>query len=347
MKSQNSMFIHLAFGFVYAGSLFCGILAGEEPGRFAGIVILPDGSPLPHAKVMVCADNAYTCTDFDALSFAGAAPPMATADEKGAFSFANPSAKYTLAIIHEKGYGEVKDEDFQAKPEIVARPWGRAEGVVMIGSKPAPQEFVTIERAGGTGPHITFSLNDIKADQEGRFIFERVPSIPMRFGRLVAVVEDCGYFSGGHASSSHWSSYDVKPGETLQVQIGGTGRPVTGRFMPPKNDPQQAIAYSAAGWIHLDSEPFQAHDRASVLAQRHYTFQIENDGRFRIEDVPEGKYNLWIADVPRYDKKRDPTERGQPMFRASRQIEIPEMPGGRSDEAFDLGEIETELQTIQ
>jgi peroxiredoxin len=69
---------------------------------------------------------------------------------------------------------------------------------------------------------------------------------------------------------------------------------------------------------------------------RQYTFRIDEDGSFRIEDVIAGKYDftVWIQ-----ERRRGP---GRPEEIAGYYgtIEVPEMPGGRSDEPLDLGELE-------
>ena len=58
------------------------------------------------------------------------------------------------------------------------------------------------------------------------------------------------------------------------------------------------------------------------------------DGSFRIDDVPAGTYRVAIR-VNGADRNRNPAL--SPFHRLSRQFTIPPIPGGRSDEVFDLG----------
>jgi len=113
----------------------------------------------------------------------------------------------------------------------------------------------------------------------------------------------------------------------------------------------------AAAKTHEDREAVQTrylaeHDRVarqlfayySSPAGRHYWFskrryvlRFSQDGSFRIDDVPGGKYQISInlreleSKVSRYKS---------PVIALHRQeIDVPDIPGGRSDTPFDLGVI--------
>jgi peroxiredoxin len=73
-------------------------------------------------------------------------------------------------------------------------------------------------------------------------------------------------------------------------------------------------------------------------SKRRYVAAFSQDGSFRIEDVPGGKYELTI------DAREFVPERGQfrsPLI-SERQVEIqvPDSPGGRSDTPYDVGTVE-------
>lgn len=77
---------------------------------------------------------------------------------------------------------------------------------------------------------------------------------------------------------------------------------------------------------------------------RRYALNFSDDGSFRVEDVPGGKYRL------RVDLREGG---GGPMnFSAPRiasldkEFTIPDAPGGRSDEPFDLGKIEMQARKV-
>jgi peroxiredoxin/protocatechuate 3,4-dioxygenase beta subunit len=78
------------------------------------------------------------------------------------------------------------------------------------------------------------------------------------------------------------------------------------------------------------------------FAKRRYALNFSQDGSFRVEDVPGGKYTLKI----------DLREAGDGPSRFSapkigdltREIEVPDSPGGRSDEPFNLGTLEMQAR---
>ncbi len=69
------------------------------------------------------------------------------------------------------------------------------------------------------------------------------------------------------------------------------------------------------------------------------TVKLEADGSFRVEDVEAGTYELSIM---LSEPPRDPYRPGighDFLATARREVVVPPMPGGRSDEPLDLGTI--------
>ncbi|HTL15750.1 MAG TPA: redoxin domain-containing protein, partial [Patescibacteria group bacterium] len=96
--------------------------------------------------------------------------------------------------------------------------------------------------------------------------------------------------------------------------------------------------------IAIKTRAFYATDKGRdyYFQNRRYCLNFTPDGAFRIEDVPGGKYRL------RIDLREGG---GGPMGFASpaigsinKEFEVPESPGGRTDEAFDLGTIEMQAR---
>jgi len=79
--------------------------------------------------------------------------------------------------------------------------------------------------------------------------------------------------------------------------------------------------------------------REHHFKNRRYALNFAQDGSFRVEDVPGGKYRLRVD-------LREGGGDGPARFSAPRianlekEIEVPASPGGRTDEPFDLGRIE-------
>ena len=85
--------------------------------------------------------------------------------------------------------------------------------------------------------------------------------------------------------------------------------------------------------------------REYYFQNKRYALNFAQDGSFRVEDVPGGKYRLRVD-------LREGGGDGPMRFSAPRianlekEFEIPDFPGGRSDEPFDLGKIEMEARKI-
>src|SRR6185436_5067186 len=63
------------------------------------------------------------------------------------------------------------------------------------------------------------------------------------------------------------------------------------------------------------------------------TFRPAPDGSFIVRDVPAGEYRLWVggSTYPPWTQ----------ISRGDLLVTVPEMPGGRSDEPLDVGEIKS------
>jgi peroxiredoxin len=67
--------------------------------------------------------------------------------------------------------------------------------------------------------------------------------------------------------------------------------------------------------------------------------KLEHDGTFRVEDVEAGTYDLQISVNERPLAPNTVWLGGNSLGWASRDVNVPQMPGGRSDEVLDLGSI--------
>jgi thiol-disulfide isomerase/thioredoxin len=84
--------------------------------------------------------------------------------------------------------------------------------------------------------------------------------------------------------------------------------------------------------------------RDYYFQNRRFCLNFADDGTFRIEDVPGGKYRL----------RMDLREGGAGPMRYSspaiahieKELEIPDSPGGRSDDPFDVGTIEMQARKV-
>ena len=131
-------------------------------------------------------------------------------------------------------------------------------------------------------------------------------------------------------------------GQTVDVVIGGKGRPVIGRIAlkaPPgvhvnwrRNRPATVEKAKAFNQFQgrLGPDPRQ-NDR--------FAASLDKDGRFRVEDVPAGQYDLTVTiDAPPALGRPGPVEE---LGRVKVLLVVPE---GDDGDAVNLGEIAAEVK---
>jgi hypothetical protein len=64
---------------------------------------------------------------------------------------------------------------------------------------------------------------------------------------------------------------------------------------------------------------------------------VDPDGKFRADDVEAGTYQLYIM----MSEPMSPTKGwGEPVASANKEVVVPEIPGGRTDDPLDVGAID-------
>lgn len=327
----------------------------------AGVVRRPDGKPLAGAEVALTYARSRGVDRLATVELSNGKlknPQSITVtktDDAGRFQLMrepDPAGKYFgLVVVHPDLYAEVDRNTVEADPTIVARPWGRITGIAKVGSKPAANATVCYlaNRIQHDDEPIVSGRADTTSDAEGKFTFERViPGDTLVHHKI------------GDNSWSNGTLVEVKAGETAGVELGGRGRPVIAKIaLPPGFAPDGD--YVANSSYTLESDRMRIPYPADVLkrggdsmsqwvkrwwasAEGHeyrrkyfslFFVKLQPDGTIRTDDVPPGEYRLTLlysGDLPQ--RRGAAPER---IARAIKQFTIPEIPGGRSDEPFDLG----------
>jgi len=200
-----------------------------------GFVLLPDGGPAAGVEVALCT---YQCgvmlngTRFDTSLFGnGIREPLedyrCKTDQRGGFSFGPKPRAHTVFAVGAAGLGKVHCYDWSHPLEIRLEPWGRISGTVRTWDNQWAARKIIWTSHGELfdGMTLFYSAGAVAAtsDVDGNFTIENVPP---GIGRIE--IEE---------TTSHHriclTPVEVPPGKTIQVQVGGTGLPVSGRLVAP------------------------------------------------------------------------------------------------------------------
>ena len=303
-----------------------------------GTVHLPDQSPLAGAVVVLVSPS------LPGFIKNGEQPSsrdhrILNTGADGRFSFPQQEPPYTIVILHERGFAE---QTINTKPavgfDLTIKPWGRVEGTLRIGNRPGASEPVSLayEQDGDTPKSLPWWSGESKADASGRFVFERVKPGKVTISRDIPVRTSPSSMTIHRGSSV---SIDVASGTTAHATVGGNGRPVVGRLIAPAQLADQIDWSRSNNSLIVRRTPLSAGEKPNPRpAPRSHGVVLSRDGSFRIEDVEAATYDLIfvVNEAP-----QDP--QGPPSYKvlgtARRDVTVPEMPGGRSDEPLDLGTI--------
>ncbi len=202
---------------------------GSGPG---GFVYDPNGFPAEGAAV-------YVIMKGDHLSFENGTPSnepdedkWAQTDIDGAFSFKGlmDDSAYVLVVIHDSGFADISQAQWENDPNIYLQQWGRIEGTLYSGLRPEANQgvhfYATYTHNNAENMNYYFGVN-VKTDEHGVFKMDRVIPLAGSVARRIRSE------NGRRYSYSNNTVVEVVSGETTHVDIGGGGRTVTGTLVKP------------------------------------------------------------------------------------------------------------------
>jgi hypothetical protein len=254
-------------------------------------------------------------------------PRFAKSDADGRFSLPSEIQRARVIAVHTYGIRAGSYEDFARNEVIELQAWGRIEGQAVWNGTPAVGVRVRL--------FASHHLDETITDEDGRFVFEKIPPGEVGIGRDSVPPGD---WNG--IPTNPKGRVDVPPGGVAKCVLGGRGRPVVGKVMGFDNWRNVKVS------VHLDlswpSPSFRTEDDPTLPAfhsyisstyYHHYDkpqFGIESDGSFRLNDVPAERYAIVVS-----ERNGETTVRqGEGRFL------IKMMATGESDEPFDVGTIE-------
>jgi hypothetical protein len=286
-------------------------LEPSEP--IAGTVLGPDGRPAAKAEIVLATptDVPHFQEDFGFhdgchLSFT---------DTEGRFAFPDPGEPCLVLARTDTGFAQA---EFPAGRHdagtLRLRPWATVRGQFRDGGKPVAGAMIFFQpiRIDGLDRARTQVDTQTQTGPDGRFEFSRVPPGPVAVRVYLGPWRDEGFRSGPHVP------LDLKPGEKVDLDLGGAGSAVTGRVKltgkvptgldctyslnqlvrrKPGITPPPEIAKLGFdirnGW--RDEWDRSPEGQAYVATLRSWFVKLAPDGTFRISGVPAGEYDLALA----------------------------------------------------
>lgn len=331
-----------------------------------GVVVDAAGGAVADAEVILGLPGRFV--DLSAAQTRG---NVVRTDSQGRFAFPTGPAWSDVFVRAPRGFAHVRSDRMPADGTIVLKDWGRVEGTVRIGNRPAAGQQINLyvrtmrsytPTANPESPVVgrpSANLNfqqSVRADADGHFAFAQVVPGPAVIEREATpnAAESRLRMRRFHPTAV----VTVAPGATATVAVGGTGRPVVGTVKLDVPDGRLPLTgfvrlgvdrrASAAlrvppNWAALGEQERVAIVDAWQDAQATPAFEvpvtITADGAFRADDVPAGGHALSVS--------ADSTESGMRIERVAEgtmSFTVPAIPGDRSDEPLDVGTVTVHLR---
>lgn len=133
-------------------------------------------------------------------------------DKDGRFAFKPEDRKDPLLVLSDRGMGVALYDDLARDGFITLTPWARVQGDLRIGTRPAVKTRLQLVGQSRLPEGIHLDTDETLTDEQGWFVFEKV--YPGEF-RL------------------YNQTYEVLPGQALELHLGGAGRTVRGELALP------------------------------------------------------------------------------------------------------------------
>ncbi len=297
----------------------------------SGVALLPDGRPAAGVQVVLGTQENRALVRDGVFQHNSHAEKVTTGQD-GRFTFLKHGEGFLLVGVADAGFADATSDEFAKTGKLVLQPWGRIEGEVRIGREPAAYQSLVylpeLPSNRGDAYRMRSYLYHFTADSQGRFAIGRV--IPGR-GQIARVLHTTyGGEWWGHVP------VEVKPGETTQVRLGGKGRPVIGRVVLDGAPPEPV------DWRTNDPavlETPRTEQRKAAARWLTFASRLDENGRFRLEDVAPGTYELKIPVNLPSDKTTFKPDRVT-MGEATLPVTVPE---GPEDQPVALGDVKVRL----
>ncbi|MBN2582148.1 MAG: carboxypeptidase regulatory-like domain-containing protein [Planctomycetes bacterium] len=299
-------------------------LALESGRNVEGTVVDGDGKPLADALVMVATADAPLYLSNETRDPPGGAT-AATTGADGRFTLPPQAKPFLVVVQHETGYALVPGERVLPAGKIAVGAWARVEGDLILAGAPAAGEKILIQCWStrpilNDRPFVRYSVQ-AETDAQGRFVAERVAADNVQICHWIQ------HRRGAWETHRH-VKLQLAPGETARVNLGANGRTITGRLQLP--EPLKGANY----WPYANANILRSQEGAYV------TFDVNDDGSFRVEGVPPGE--AWLRVTAYEPQPNGQSFHGREVAALKLNLSIPETPADDPDKPLDLGQLKLE-----
>ncbi len=205
----------------------------EKGKDVAATIRTPDGQPAAKAEIALGIAGSQIQVKNGEFRKNSTYAARQTADDAGKFHFPAQETEFQLVILHPQGYAHLKAASDTMPATISLNPWARVYGVFRVGEHPGANAPITIMSSalhsyGNDVPSISTEY-ETTAGKDGRFAFDRVFPGSGRIGRNIVMMVDRG---ATEVTSCCLTAVNFQSGESIEINLGGTGRPVIGKLQP-------------------------------------------------------------------------------------------------------------------
>lgn len=299
-------------------------------------VVTADGDPASGARVAMGAAGSQISVKNGSITDSSTYAKQFVTDEQGIFKYPAQPGRHQVVITHEAGFAKI-DATSAPPSEVTLTPWARVEGQFFVGPEPGANVRLELSSSAidtyGKETANIFTRQHATTASDGRFLFERAFPGTSRIGREIVMMVNEG---ATEVTSTVRIAHDLKAGKTHTTTLGGSGRAVSGRLIPPDDwtekvdwkqltvsarvnlpalarpQPPVAIQKNAEAvkrwrqeWLASEAGQrfLEAVEKQEAVRRNapYATATIAADGSFRIHDMPAGNYllSVWGSSGPR------------------------------------------------
>jgi hypothetical protein len=333
-----------------------------EPAKdLQGTVFTADGTPAADATVALAIPQQNIFISDGQINSQGEPPAMT--DARGHYDLPPQSGKFKLVALSAAGFAQVGSDAIAKSPDVHLTPWARAEGRLLLNGKPGANQNISVfvnqqQQWRPDEPMVQIS-NQCQTDADGHFSFDRVAPGDIQVSHEV-MMSNGQYNQGFNVQTQEATAVS---GQTITVNLGGAGRPVTGRVILPaalagradlninanlhnvaNTEPQPPPIPDSVKKNSPDAQrtwwrQFMQSDDGKAYVKRLRDFQMNNQqvpvapgGAFTIDNVAPGTYQLTVS--------VNPYRGGMPLASAKAKFTVDPIPGGSSDQPMQIPDIQ-------